>query len=176
MIKKMLLLAAVFGGIIILSGCGNQANDLNQQNSVGGKSEKQSEAATVVDKDVFDCGNSRTCLVKNCKETKQCLYDLAANCSPAKGTVSYTWNTNSEIEVEHLIVGFKNGKCVYDGKIIAPGIANGPDGLSMHCELDNNLMQKIFIKRIFEQTILENCFGSYVDFLKKTAESGKNNS
>ncbi len=182
MIKKTLTLVILLGGVVVLSGCGKQTDNANQQiqqkdstqnqqtNTQNNSKEQNNTAAA--NNNVFDCGEDRTCLVANCKETKQCLYDLAANCSPTKGIVSYddpSFDANTKFQVEHTIAGSRDSKCIYDGKIIASGGAVGFNGLAIHCELSNDLMQQVFTKGIFEKTIRENCSGTYVNFLKQAA-------
>lgn len=125
----------------------------------------------------FDCGIGNMCDGgPGCLGTDYCLHERATNCLPAEGYMGYTAfykelppNQTLGIEVKHTIVGLQNGKCIYDGEITAPngGFLSELYGLTFHCELSNELLQKVFPEETFEQTIIKNCSGSYITALMK---------
>lgn len=98
----------------------------------------------------------------DCQESNTCLAEKARNCELAKGRIKNTMGT-----IEHIINGKENDKCLYSSKILESNF--GFAGLEIQCKLKPDILEKFFtdISSIDKETVINNCTGSYVDFMKK---------
>lgn len=98
----------------------------------------------------------------DCQESNTCLAEKARNCELAKGRIKNMMGTT-----EHIITGKENDKCLYSSKILESNF--GFAGLEIQCKLKPDILEKFFtdISAIDKETIINNCTGSYVDFIKK---------
>ncbi len=96
----------------------------------------------------------------DCKDSKTCLAEKAKNCELAKGKILEGTET-----VEHIINGKDNGKCLYQSKILSSSYGLG--GLEINCKLSEEVLSQSFSVGLDQGTLLNNCSGSYVDFIKQ---------
>ncbi|MBU4285203.1 hypothetical protein KKF60_02875 [Patescibacteria group bacterium] len=98
----------------------------------------------------------------DCQESNTCLAEKARNCELAKGRIKNTMGTT-----EHIINGKENDKCLYSSKILESNF--GFTGLEIQCKLRPDILEKFFtdISAIDKETVINNCTGSYVDFIKQ---------
>lgn len=113
-----------------------------------------------------ECG--QTCQDDTCQEIRDCLYVNSDLCLNSKGRVVYEIpNSENKKAIEYVIAGKEGDRCVYKGvKIGTKTSLDTPSPHSFTCILPGEYFKQIFMDMKPEKFIMENCSGTYVDFLK----------